>query len=64
MESRNERDRYLTNPLRLLRCAVELGMFAVRRVDDAIYDWPEYNETNYPPIKNVEAPVATEEELM
>lgn len=63
-EARDERERLLANPLRLLRCAVELGRFAARRIDDALYDFPDYNETNYPPITNVEAPVSTEGELM
>lgn len=67
---RDERERYLANPLRLLRCAVEMGFRAVRTVDDALVEFDDhienrpYNETNYPPIRNVEAPVATEEELL
>ena len=64
MEARDEHERFLANPLRLLRCAVELGRFAAMRVDDNLFDFPEYNETNYPPIANVEAPVATEEDLL
>lgn len=64
MEARDERERLLANPFRLLRCAVELGRFVARRGDDALFDFPDYNETNYPPITNIEAPVATEEELL
>ena len=64
VEARDERERYLANPLRLLRCAVELGFTAVRTVDDALYDFPEYNETNYPPITNVEAPLENEQDLL
>lgn len=61
-EAMDEHERFLANPLRLLRCALELGSL-VRRVDDNLFDFPEYNEVNYPPITNVEAPVATEAEL-
>lgn len=64
MESRDEHERFLANPLRLLRCAVELGRFAALRVDDNLFDFPEYNETNYPPINQVERPCSTEEDLM
>lgn len=69
MESMNERDRYIGNPLRLLRCGVELGGMAVRsavrgvlsRVDDAL-------DVDFDPAERiydykVEAPVKTEEEL-
>jgi hypothetical protein len=56
----DERERYMANPLRLLRCALELGKFARRINDEAL----PYNEINYPPITNAEAPVATEAELL
>lgn len=62
-ESMDERERYVANPLRLLRCALELGSL-VRRVDNGLPSAPPYNEINYPPITNVEAPAATEAELL
>ena len=67
---RDERDRYIRNPLRLVRCLADLAVRPVVMVDDALYEFGDmvesrpYNEANYPPITNVEAPVATEEELM
>jgi hypothetical protein len=63
MESMDEHERFLANPLRLIRCAVELGRLAALRVDDNLFDFPEYNEANYPPIRHTEAPVASEAEL-
>ena len=65
MEARDERERFLANPLRLMRCAVELGFLAVRKVDDALFEFPEYNEENYPPITTtVDGPYPTEQDLM
>lgn len=64
MEAMSERERYIKNPLRLLRCAQELASFALRAVDDNLYDFLPYNEVNYPPCGPAEAPVATEEELI
>ena len=65
MESMNERDRYIGNPLRLLRCGIELGGMAVRgmlsKVDDALDVDFDPAQRIYPTV--VEAPVATEEEL-
>lgn len=59
MESRNDRERYVTNPLRLLRGVVEL---VLTKVDDALDVDFEPMQRIYP--TTVEAPVATEEELM
>lgn len=63
----SERERYIGNPLRLMRCAVELGGMAIsgliRKVDDALdvdFDPADYRIPDF----KVEAPVATEEELM
>ena len=70
MIERHEHRRYIANPVRLLRGLAELALRPVRLVDDALVDLGDYiesrpyNETNYPPITNVEAPVATEEELL
>ena len=67
---RREHKRYLSNPLRVFRGMADLAIRAVRTVDDALVDFGDmvesrpYNETNYPPITNVEAPVATEEDLL
>lgn len=65
MESMNERERYIGNPLRLMRCAIELGGMAltglIRKVDDAMDVDFDPAERIYPTV--VEAPVATEEEL-
>lgn len=67
MESNSEKQRYIENPLRLLRCAVELGQFAVKglldKVDDAL-DVPWDPEDYMFPTVAPEAPVATEEELL
>lgn len=66
MEARSEHERYLGNPLRLLRCAMELASSALRSVDDNLYDFPEvlpYNEVNYPRLGPADGPYATEEEL-
>lgn len=59
MEARSERERYIKNPLRLLRA---LGEFAFKAPTDLPY--LPYNEINYPPCGVAEKPVATEEELM
>ena len=65
MEAMSERERYIHNPLRLLRCGVELGRMGVasmlRTVDDAM-------DVDFNPVERfydyeVEAPAATEEEL-
>lgn len=65
MESMNERERYISNPLRLLRCGIELGAMAIgsmiRKVDDAMDIDFDPADRIYPTV--VEAPVATEEEL-
>lgn len=66
-EAMEERERYLSNPLRLLRCAVEIGAMSLRakaaealiKVDDAIGE-VEFERME---ITNVETPAATEEEL-
>ena len=67
MESLSHRERYIANPLRLLRGIAEVALSGIRAVDDALAEFTddrEYNETNFPPITSVEAPVATEEELL
>lgn len=65
MESMNERERYISNPLRLIRCGIELGGMAIRgmlqKVDDAMDVDFDPAQRIYPTV--VEAPVATEEEL-
>lgn len=62
-ESMDERERFTLNPLRLMRCAVEMGRGALteamKRVDDSIVT--DYGRID---IDEVEAPVATEEELL
>lgn len=66
MEFMNERERYLKNPLRLIRSMADLAMIGVRMVDDNLAEFTDdrpFNETNYPPVTLFEAPVATEEEL-
>lgn len=50
------------NPLQLLRALADLAMMPVQKADENLYTWP--NAEHYPPILNVEAPVATEEELL
>lgn len=70
MEARNERERYIANPLRLVRSLADLAFTAVRAVDDNLADFGDYiesrpyNEVNYPPFSDVETPMMTEEELM
>lgn len=66
MERQNNHERYITSPLKMLRGLAEVALSGIRAVDDALAEFNddrEYNETNFPPILNVEAPVATEEEL-
>lgn len=66
MESMSERERYLTNPLRLIHGLTDLAIRSLRVVDNAPYVFDErrpYNEVNYPPIINTEAPVEREELL-
>lgn len=62
MEASSEHERYIKNPLRLLRCTVELASFALRSVERDVQVLP-YNEINYPINYTVESPVGTEEEL-
>lgn len=65
MEMRSERERYLKNPLRLLRSMAELAMAPVLMVGEAqdkVWDAP-YNEENYPRLGEEDAPTETEWEL-
>lgn len=59
MEAKSERERYITNPLRLVRALAE---FAMRPPTDLPY--LPYNTVNYPTCGPAEAPVATEEDLI
>ena len=60
------RERYIKNPLQLLRGLAET---AFRTVDDNLYEYGDmiesrpYTPENYPAVTNVEAPVEREEEL-
>lgn len=69
MEAMDERERYIKNPLRLLRCGLEMANLALRRVDDNLFDFGDYVESrpftpeNYPMNWTVEAPVAEEDML-
>lgn len=61
------REVYIKSPLALLRSLASLALLGVRKVDDALAEFDEvrpYTLENYPPILNVEAPVATEAELI
>lgn len=70
MEARNERERYIKNPARLLRCAIELAGLALRKVDDNLYTFEDgvesrpYSSENYPPCGPVDGPYETEEDLL
>jgi hypothetical protein len=67
MEFLSERERYLSNPLRLLRCLADIAMRPVVAVDEALAEFNDarvFNPLNYPGITYTEAPVATEEELL
>jgi hypothetical protein len=57
MEAKNEHERYVKNPLRLLRALAE---FAMRPPTDL----PHHPFSDYPVLGPAEAPVATEEELI
>lgn len=61
-ERLNGREYHLRNPLRLLRALADLALMPVQKADENLYTWP--NAEHYPPITNVEAPAATEEELL
>lgn len=63
-EAMSERERYITNPLRLVRCAVELASFALRSVDDNLFEFPPYNEVNYPPVGPADGPYESELDLL
>lgn len=60
MEAKNERERYIANPMRLLRTLAEVALMKVQVIDDAQDVWPD----DYPPLPEAEAPVATEWELI
>lgn len=67
MEARSEKERYITNPLRLIHALTDLALRSAQAVDDNLYEFDDhrpYNETNYPPCGPVDGPYATEEELM
>lgn len=67
MEAMNERERYIKNPNRLLRYAIEIGRMAARKVDDNLYEFDEhrpYTPENYPMNWTSEAPCENEEDLL
>ena len=61
------RERYIKNPLQVLRGIAEM---AFRAVDDNLYEYGDmieqrpYTPENYPAVTNVEAPAETEEDLL
>ena len=60
-------ERYIKNPLQVLRGLAEM---AFRAVDDNLYEYQNqiearpYTPENYPPVTNVEAPAEREEDLL
>lgn len=66
MERSHKPESYIKSPLVVLRGLAALALLGVRKVDDALAEFDDarpYTPENYPPILNVEAPVATEAEL-
>lgn len=65
-EAMSEQERFAMNPLRLLRCGVELGKMGVaslvRKVDDAMDI--DFGDIDIHAPLEVDGPYATEEELI